>query len=277
MTTISDYEIAIPTYKRPEAIRKFTLKYLESTNVPRERVTLFVSSDDEKAKYEESNPGYKVVVARGANSLGAKRKFISLYYPEGTPVVSFDDDVSKVEKLVLDKPLEGTTKPLDHPCHLEVVSDLSEFIFKGFELAEKEKVRIWGCYPVANKGFLHPKVTVGLKFIMGHFFGFYAGDPIAGFDADPKDDIYTTLWHYTTHGGTLRFDNYLVKSKAHSGSGGNCEDLQAKLELNNKTVERICKDFPGLAAPKFRKSKDPWLSQYAEVRLKTITNKIIVS
>ena len=269
------YQVAIPSYKRPEAIKKYTLKYLESTNVPKGSITIFVSNQAEKGDYESANPGYSVVVAKGANTLGTKRKFISLYYPEGTPVVSFDDDVSKVEKLVLDKSLEGTTKPLSHPCHLEVVSNLDEFIREGFELAEIEKVKIWGCYPVANKGFLHPKITVGLKFIMGHFFGFYAGDPIAGFDADPKDDIYTTLWHYNTYGGTLRFDNYLVKSKAHLGSGGNCEDLQAKLELNNKTVERICADFPGLATPKHRKSQDPWLSQYAEVRLKTITNKVI--
>jgi hypothetical protein len=270
-----NYQIAIPSYKRPEAIRKYTLKYLQSTNVSREAITIFVSSGEEKIAYKKANPDYNVVVATGAKTLGEKRLFISNYYTEGTPVVSFDDDVSNVQKLVLDQPLEGVSKPLDHPCHLESVTDLDEFIEEGFRLAEEEKVKIWGCYPVANKGFLHPKITIGLKFIMGHFFGFYAGDPIAGHDADPKDDIYTTLWHYVTNGGTLRFDNYLVKSKAHSGAGGNCEDLEAKLLLNNRTVERICEDFPELATPKYRKSQDPWLSRYAEVRLKTITTKVI--
>ncbi len=274
-STTMDYQIAIPTHRRSEAIRKYTLKYLESTNVDRERITLFVSDDEDKKKYESVNEGYNVVVAKGAKSLGQKRKFISGYYAEGTPVISFDDDVSRVEKLVLDEPLEGTTKPLDHKCHLETVLNLDEFIRAGFELAEEKKVMLWGCYPVANKGFLHPKITLGLKFIMGHFFGFYAGDPIAGWNADPKDDIYTTLWHFTEYGNTLRYDNMCVRSKAHSGGGGSCEDLEKKLILNNNTVERICADFPELATVKYRNSKDEWLARYHEVRLKTITNKVI--
>jgi hypothetical protein len=183
--------------------------------------------------------------------------------------------VSGVFQLVLDQPLEGTTKPLDHPCHLNMVEDLQGFIQEGFSLCSERGIKLWGAYQVSNKGFLHPKITVGLKFIMGHFFGFYAGDEIAGFDADPKDDVYTSLHHFVTNGATLRFDDHCVKSKAHSGSGGNCDDLERKLNLNNATVERIIKDFPDLASVKTRKSKDPWLSRYLEVRLKPITTEVI--
>jgi hypothetical protein len=270
-----NYQIAIPTRRRPDAIRKYTLKYLESTNVPRESITLFVSDSEDAKNYESVNQGYNIVIAKDAKSLGQKRRFISQHYAEGTPVISFDDDVSRVEKLVMDEPLKGVTKPLDHKCHLETILNLDEFIQEGFELAKEKKVKLWGCYPVANKGFLHPKITLGLKFIMGHFFGFYAGDPIAGWNADPKDDIYTTLWHFTEYGNTLRYDNMCVRSKAHSGSGGSCEDLEAKLTLNNDTVQRICSDFPELATVKYRNSKDEWLARYHEVRLKTITNEVI--
>ena len=275
MKTNMTYQIAIPSFRRPEAIRKYTLKYLESTDVNKEVITIFVSDEEDAEAYTKANPGYNIVIAEGAKTLGQKRRFISQYYPEGTRVVSFDDDVSKVQRLVLDEPLEGTTKPLDHKCHLETVTDLDGFIREGFKLAESKNVKLWGAYPIRNKGFLHPKVTLGLKFIMGHFFSFYAGDPIAGWDADPKDDIYTTLWHFTQYGNTMRYDNMCVQSKAHSGAGGNCEDLEKKLILNNRTVERICADFPELASVKTRNTKDEWLARYHEVRLKTVTNEVI--
>ena len=269
------YQIAIPSRRRSGPIGKYTLGYLADTNVPMDRVTVFVSDEEDLKSYSEAYPDVNVVVAEGTKSLGQKRQWISDYYESGTPVVSFDDDVSGVFKLILDKPLKGTRKDLDHPCHLDKVEDLDGFIEEGFSLSEERGLRMWGTYQVANKGFLHPRIVTGLKFIMGHFFGFYAGDGIAGHDADPKDDVYTSLYHYEKYGGTLRFDNYCVKSKAHSGSGGNCDDMEAKLELNNSTVARIISDFAGLATLKLRKSKDPWLSRYHEVRLKTITTETI--
>ena len=268
-------QIAIPSRHRSDAIGKYTLGYLSETDFPMDRITVFVSDMEDRERYTERYPDVNVVVAEGTKSLGQKRQFISDYYPKGTPVVSFDDDVSGVFRLVLDEPLKGTRKDLKHPCHLERVEGLLDFFSEGFSLCSERNIRMWGAYPVANKGFLHPRIITGLKFIMGHFFGFYAGDPIAGHDADPKDDIYTSLWHYKEYGGTLRFDDHCVKSKAHSGTGGNCDDLEAKLELNNATVDRIVRDFEGLAFPKSRKSQDPWLSRYLEVRLKNVTTETI--
>jgi len=270
-----NYQIAIPSRRRAKPIGKYTLKYLAETNVPMERVTVFVSDEEDQTEYAELYPDCNVVIAEGTKTLGGKRQFISDYYPSGTPVVSFDDDVSGVFKLVLDEPLTSGKKELTHPCHLEKVTDLESFILEGFTMSEERKIRMWGAYQVANKGFLHPRVVTGLKFIMGHFFGFYAGDGIAGHNADPKDDVYTSLYHYKTFGGTLRFDNHCVKSKAHSGSGGNCDDMEAKLELNNSIVARILEEFPDLASLKLRKSKDPWLSRYHEVRMKSITTEVI--
>ena len=264
-------QIAIPSRHRPESIWKYTLKYLTETNFPMERVTVFVSDEEDAATYSDCN----VVIAKGTESLGDKRQFISDYYPKGTPIVSFDDDVSGVFKLRITVPHTGPRKELTTPCELDKVLSLSEYIDEAFSLCEERKIRMWGAAPVANKGFMNPRILTGLKFCMGHFFGFYAGDPIAGKDAEPKDDIYTSLWHYKENGGTLRYDNYCVKSKAHSGSGGNCDDMEAKLELNNSTVERIIKDFDGLAFLKLRRTNDPWLARYHEIRLKNITTETI--
>lgn len=270
-----NYQIAIPTYGRSDAIRKFTLKYLESSDVPRDQVTLFVANADEKEKYEDSCPDYQIVV--GVKGLCPQRQFISRYYDKGTPVFSFDDDVSAVETLKLAAPLETVQKPLDHPCSLVTIPSLDSFIQEGFSLCEERGIGLWGCYAVRNKGFLHAKVSVGLKFVMGHGFGFYAGDPafneIGNYQM--KDDFYLSLWHFENQEGSLVFSDHCIKSKAHSGSGGTNADMEKKLEINNETVDKICARFPELASVKMRRTKDEWLSRYKELRLKVATTETI--
>lgn len=274
---MSDYQIVIPTYGRPEGVKKHTLSYLESTDVPRDKINIFVANDAEAEAYAEANPDYADQIIVGVKGLCPQRKFISEHFEEGTPLLTMDDDVSALRELVLKEPLEGTQKPLDHPCELKAVSNLDGLIQRGFEMIEDLNYKMWGVYQVDNKGFLHPKVTTGLKFIMGHFTAFYAGDPVFREieDFPMKDDFYWTLRHYEEYGGTLRFDNISVKAKQHSGAGGTCEDMDRKLELNNATVERICERFPELASPKKRRTKDPYLSLYSELRLKTITTDTI--
>lgn len=268
-------QICIPTYGRPEGVKKNTLEYLKKTDVDPSSITLFVASDEERESYQKVNPGYNIVV--GVKGLVEQRKFISRYYQKGTPVFSFDDDVSAIESLELLEPLEGTQKPLDHPCKLSVVEELSDLLERGFRMSERRGIGLWGFYSVRNKGFLHPKATTGLKFIMGHALGFYAGDP--AFDRitefPMKDDFFLTFYHFVNGKGTLRFDNICTKAKQHSGTGGTCGDLERKLQVNNETVEKLCAEFPQLASPKTRRTQDPWLSRYAELRLKTITNETI--
>ncbi|ATW62693.1 hypothetical protein SCBWM1_gp9 [Synechococcus phage S-CBWM1] len=270
---MKNYQIAIPTYGRPEGVKKHTLSYLERTDVPKDRIFLFVANEEEQEKYAEVNQAYADRIVVGVKGLCPQRQFISDYFPKGTPVLSMDDDVSAVRCLRLGEPLKGTQKPLKHPCSLAEVTNLSYLIDLGYSLTENAGLRMWGVYQVDNKGFLHPKITTGLKFVMGHFVAFYAGDPvfdeIASFPM--KDDFFWSLRHYQEHGGTLRFDNIAVKAKQHSGAGGTCEDMEKKLEINNSTVDLICEEFSELASPKMRKTQDPWLSRYKELRLKTIT------
>jgi len=277
--TIQSFEIVVPTYGRDQAIGKYTMKYLRSTNVDLSRVHLFVSSEEEAKKYEKSNQDVNIVVAEGAKSLVEKRGFISRYFSSGTRLLSLDDDVSGLQRLVLLEKLDSLQKPLDFPCRLETVTDLVGFVENGWELAAKREVELWGCYQVANRGFLHPKVKTGALFIMGHFVSFLAGDPafdeIVGYPC--KDDVYWSIWHHVNRKGTLRFDNYCVKSKAHSGVGGTNDDMEKKLSLNNDTCEAICQKYPDIASIKMRSTKYPWLSRYKEIRLKPITYEVIDS
>lgn len=273
--TKQSFKIVVPTYGRSETIGKYTMKYLRSTDVDLSEVYLFVANDEEADKYRSSNPDVNIVV--GVKGLPQQRKFISEYFAPGERLLSLDDDVSGLQRLVLLEKLDKLQKPLDHPCKLETVTDLVPFVERGWELAAERDIGIWGPYQICNKGFLHPKIKTGALFIMGHFFSFLAGDPVFNeiVEYPCKDDVFWSIWHHVNRKGTLRFDNYCVRSKAHSGSGGTNEDMQAKLETNNETCEAICAKFPEIASIKMRSTKDPWLSQYKEIRLKPITYETI--
>ena len=83
-----EFVIAIPTYMR-YAVK--TLVYLERESVPLELITLFVADEIERDKYAVAYPAYRIVV--GVIGIGPQRNFITAYYPEGTYIVSMDDDI----------------------------------------------------------------------------------------------------------------------------------------------------------------------------------------
>ena len=121
-----DYQIAIPSYKRPETIKKKTLKVLESYNIDPSKITIFVANHEELVEYSNSlkdTPYQKIVV--GVPTIGAQRNYIENWYPEGTKLVMFDDDVEEVQKKISEQKL-GRLEDLE-----------KEFIIPGFEECEK--------------------------------------------------------------------------------------------------------------------------------------------
>jgi hypothetical protein len=84
-----NYVIAIPTYKR-YGIK--TLEYLNRQSVPVGLITIFVANESEyKLYYEQWGSTYAIVI--GVIGIGPQRNFITSFYPEGTYIVSMDDDI----------------------------------------------------------------------------------------------------------------------------------------------------------------------------------------
>lgn len=84
-----EYVIAIPSYMR-YGIK--TLEYLTRENVPPHLITIFVANIDEYDLYfAKWGSTYRIVV--GVLGIGPQRNFITSFYPEGTYVVSMDDDI----------------------------------------------------------------------------------------------------------------------------------------------------------------------------------------
>ena len=97
---MTDYVVAIPTFKRYNEIIKKTLPTLQRGKVPKGKIHVFVANKTEEKLYREKmdpNTYGKIVV--GKKGLVNQRIYISEYFPKGTNIVSLDDDVEKMQKL----------------------------------------------------------------------------------------------------------------------------------------------------------------------------------
>ena len=70
-----NYQIAIPSYKRPETIKVKTLDLLQKHNIDKNKITIFVADDEELQIYNKSlNNQYKIV--KGVPTIGKQRNLI---------------------------------------------------------------------------------------------------------------------------------------------------------------------------------------------------------
>ena len=91
---MTDYVVAIPTYKRYDEVTKKTLPTLKKGGVPKNKIHVFVANKTEEKLYKEKmDPDTYGHIVVGKKGLVNQRIFISEYFPMGTCVVSLDDDV----------------------------------------------------------------------------------------------------------------------------------------------------------------------------------------
>jgi hypothetical protein len=80
--------IVIPSYKRYD-IKTITL--LEKEGFSSNEITIYVANQEEYDIYKKNYPNYNIVV--GVLTIRAQREFIQSQYPDGTILISMDDDI----------------------------------------------------------------------------------------------------------------------------------------------------------------------------------------
>ena len=92
---MTDYVIAIPSYKRADTLNKKTLNLLKKTDIQhKEKVYIFVADEDEYEIYKAKiNPADYHSLIIGRHTLKAQRNFILEYFPLGTKIMNLDDDL----------------------------------------------------------------------------------------------------------------------------------------------------------------------------------------
>ena len=229
------YVVAIPSYNRPNEIVEKTLKTLKDGGINKNSIYIFVANKNECKKYEEIVPKdlYGRIVV-GKLGISNQRIFIKNYFKENQHVVSIDDDVEALYKMTNSE-----------PAKLMKITNVDKFFKDAFDKLKKEKLFIWGIYPVRNPFFMQNKVTTGLKFIIGALYGFIVRkttDLEPSVNAEGKEDYEQSILYYKKDGGVLRYNNVTIKTKF-LAKGGLGDD---RFAMNKKAAEYLKKTYPEL-------------------------------
>ena len=237
--------MAIPSHNRPEILNRKTLAMLERHHIDKERIHIFVSSDVQKGIYESANPGYKIITAE----LGIVnvRNFITNYFSVGQPIMSFDDDITEIKQ-------KSGTK-------LIVIDDLHAFILNGFAVCERNGVRMFGVYPVANGMFMKDYIREDLQLIVGGAYGIINPGSELRVSIEYKEDYERCILMYLKDGGTIRFDYITLVTGFYKGAGG-LVDSRTKQNVEESAKALLTK------YPDYVKLKKSTKLGYMEVSLK---------
>jgi len=257
-----DYQIAVPSYKRPTRLITETLTTLKRGDADFNRVTVFVADTNEKHLYETALEavGLKIKVVVSQPGLINSRIWYNLnYYKPGTRILNLDDDIAGLY-IKNNNALEKYTQSLDR------------LVSKGFQVCQNTGARLWGINPVANGMFMKSTITVGLRYICGIFHGSYAGDlALCGDDRTRQssgEDFETTLRSYKLYKGVVRLDGYAPKTK-YFAEGGIMAELGGKQERakdHEKQLQQIVNRFPSISKLYTKAGGVP------NIKLKTITH-----
>ena len=228
--------IAIPTYNRSDVLERKTLTTLLKGGIDPKQIYIFVANQKEKKKYEVIDREKYGEMIVGKLGITNQRKFIMNYFKEGEQVVSIDDDIEGLFKLVGDKLVEIKAKP---------------FFISAFKKLEKEGLFMWGIYPVRNPFFMKQSINTGLSFIIGALHGFIVRhDKRLEPHAKVKEDYEQSILYYLKDGGVVRFNNVTIKTKflAEGGVGPD------RFEQNKIAADYLQKKYPELVSIFHRKN-----------------------
>lgn len=234
----SRYEIAIPSYQRPDTLARHTLPWLKAGGVDLSRVTVFNHHDDDRFidRYADlvREHGMRQHVT-GAQGIAQQRQHISRYYEPGTPVVNLDDDITNLVKA-------------PDPKHLEPVTDLDHWFQRAFIETAGADLNVWGVNAVVNPFMMNPgrPPSTGLKFAIATCWGFYSrpGHPVHHNTVQVKEDYELSLRAWWYDGGLLRFDDHAVRADHYRIPGG-CQSERSP-EVSKRAAEKLIGDWPGL-------------------------------
>jgi hypothetical protein len=230
---MSNYVVAIPSYNRYDVIVHKTLTTLKEGNVSSNKIYIFVANKEEEHKYKEQVPSHlynKIVV--GEKGICNQRVFISKHFPEHQYIVSMDDDV---EEMQIMKSADKLVK----------IKNLDAFFQEAYRDLKKEKLYMWGIYPVRNPFFMKKKISTHLRFIIGVTFGYINRHDKSLYPttkSETKEDYEQSILFYKKDGGVIRY-NYITPKTKFNAEGGLGKD---RFQRNKNAAAYLQKKYPDI-------------------------------
>jgi hypothetical protein len=231
-----DWKVVVPSYNRLDGFKSKTLATLQYHKVPASKIYLFVANEEQKQLYEDGlEPGSVGHIIVGIKGLRQVRNFIFEYFPVGTKLVSFDDDVRGFVKLDGEK-----LRPLK-PAEFAPLVDMA------FAECKKVGARFWGDYPVPNGYFMSPTISYDLKFVIGSFWGcINPGKAVhIEFGNGEKEDYQRAIQFWELDHAIIRLNFLAHKTATYNEAGGLQSDgAEARLEREKSTVAAMLDKWP---------------------------------
>jgi hypothetical protein len=223
-------QVAIPTYDRPEIILRTTLAYLERSDWPTGQTTIWVSGEGQVPLYDSLPAHWRARIRVGARGLQENRLAAERTYPEGTPLVWINDDVSAVRQL----------DPTAHRNLSEV--PIGRVIADGFNHCAESGAHLWGIYAVDNHFFMKERVHTDLRYIVGCFYGVVLrhDDSLQPVFGDAKEDYERVMRFYEKDGAVVRMDRYCPRTTYY-----NSPDIFPNVELIEANIVALEERWPG--------------------------------
>lgn len=248
------YEIAIPSHERAETIGQKTLIYLAEAGISKDRIRVFVAPEQVEIYKNCVDSGLYAEIVASEKGITANHNRITNFYPDNQAIVRADDDLRYLGRRVDDKTLAP-------------IQDLDTWITDAFAYASQIGSTLWGIYPVANPFFLKTKLTTGLTFIIGQFFGSINKHQEI-LRSPVKQDYERSIERFLSDGTVLRFDDVCAVSSGISSYGGGIRSQKGGLQsldrqaLNEQAVEYLLATYPDFVVEKVNKK-----NSYREIRL----------
>lgn len=261
---LTDYVVAIPSYKRPDTLKNKTLKVLQRYKIDPKKIVVFVADKEQEKIYHEALPKGSVgKIVVGVPGIKNIRNFMPRYFPEGQYIFYMDDDIYKI----YDTYSTNNSKDKSTYKHRELKS-LKDLIAQAFKLCEKSKITNWGVYPVNNPYFMKARtgdirdyVSTNLCYIIGFMTGVINNRKAEVRTIDDKEDYERSIKYFLKDGGLLRFNNVTCYTKCYKEPGG------MQVERTHKRIHDsavyLTKQYPNLCTLNTSKK-----SGYTEIRLR---------
>ena len=215
--------VCIPSYGRPELLRSKTLAFLQREFYPRERINIFVASEEERIAYQAVGD-YNIVV--GVLGLVPQRQFISDWLDEDEIYVSLDDDVDGIKG----------------KSFLELIRDATQML-------SSRRAGLWGVLPKDDARCFKDDTTEHLSFIVGAFFVARNHKDLRPQGLSETEDYERTMLYFLRYGCVYRYRGAGIKTKYLGTSGGQGGGLERKIQA----VQFLLETYPALC--RFRDKK----------------------
>jgi hypothetical protein len=223
------FVVAIPSLSRAELLKKKSLLFLSSNQIPEKLIYIFVIPEEEEL-YKQTLPDFQGHIVVGVKGLPAQRNFIQSYFNVNTNIFFLDDDVSK---------WDTKHSKLFHSY------SLFDFINFAFQHCIDTKAYIWSIYPTNNEFYSRnsPEISHYIRYCIGAFYGIInRPDFVLDFIVNEKEDVRRTLQYFIKDGIVLRFNRIHFETKYYGNVGG-MGNFDSRLQASKNQVISLVRDY----------------------------------